>query len=140
MKNKNSKSLFFCFITAVILSIFFSICFASEEDYAIVVKTEITAKTTSETFSTVIVITKQSDNGIGLEYLQVICQGKKFNVPQKELSKIKHIDLSTLKISSEAGYPDKNLGPFLYVTIQSSDWKTKYRVIFTEKGYKEILK
>ena len=90
-------------------------------------------------FGIVFVAGKQKRDFSSLASLQLTFGGKSYSVPADELQKIGRVDLSSLRISAEFGYPGKGIGPYVYCTMQSGDWKTKRRLVFSTAGFKERL-
>jgi hypothetical protein len=113
---------------------------ASEEDYAMVSEIEITALTTCTNFGVVKLIAKQSENRARRDSVQVSFKGKTCTVSAAELEKMGFVDLATIRITSDVGYPQRGIGPYLYCTIQTADGKTKHRLVFSSGGFKERSK
>ena len=117
---------------------------ASEEDYAPITKMELTAKTTDNTFGTVTiqVETIQGQDGGGFSSLKVVAKGKSMDVPKEVLAQASRATLMTIIVSSEVGYPDKGLGPYLYVCFSGHDGRRlcRFRLIFDSNGFKELKK
>ena len=130
----------------ILITIISLVCvaYASEEDYAPITKIELTAETPANTFGTVILHaeTIQGQYGVGLSTLTVIARGKTMDVPQIALAQLMQATLATTTISSESGYPDKGLGPYLYVCFSGHDgsMSCRFRLIFDSKGFKELKK
>ena len=115
---------------------------ASEEDYAPITKIELTAKTTDNTFGTVVVQaeTSQGQDGIGFSSLKVVAKGKTMTVPKDVLAQASRATLMTTTISSEVGYPDRGSGPYLYVCFLGHDGTKpcRFRLVFDSNGFKEM--
>jgi hypothetical protein len=109
----------------------------SEEDLAAVTETQVTAHTTVTNFGVVVVTGKQKSDFSALATLQMTFGGKSYSVPADELQKMGRVDLSSLRISAEVGYPDDGIGPYVYCTLQTGDWKKKHRLVFSTTGFKE---
>ena len=90
-----------------ILMLLVGLASASEEDYAPITKLELTAKTTDNTFGTVVVQaeTYQGQDGIGFSSFKVIAKGKTMSVPKDVLAQASRATFMTMTISSEVGYP-----------------------------------
>ena len=120
------------------------VVYASEEDYAAVTKMELTAKTTDNTFGTVIIQaeTIRGQEGVVFSSLKVVARGKSMDVPKAILAQACRATLMTTTISSEVGYPDKGLGPYLCVCFSGHDGTKpcRFRLIFDTNGFKELKK
>ena len=109
----------------------------SEEDFAAVTEIQITAQTTVTNFGVVVVAGKQKPDFSSLAELQMTFGAKSYSAPADELQKMGRVDLSSLRISAEVGYPERGIGPYVYCTMQSGDWKIKHRLVFSSTGFKE---
>lgn len=120
------------------------IAYASEEDYAQITKLELTAKTTENTFGSVILQAEivQGQDGVGFSSLKIIAKGKAMDVPKDVLVQASRVTFMSTTISSEVGYPDKGLGPYLYVCFSAHDGTTpcRFRLVFDPNGFKEMKK
>ena len=117
---------------------------ASEEDYAPITKIELTAKTTDNTFGTVVVQaeTSQGQGGIGFASLTVTAKGKTMSVPKDVLAQASRATFMTMTVSSEVGYPDVGIGSYLYICFLGHDGTKpcRFRVVFDANGFKEMKK
>jgi len=107
----------------------------SEEDFAAVTEIQITAHTTVTNFAVVVVTGKQKTDYSALATLQMTFSGKSYSVPADELQKMGRVDLSSIRISAEVGYPDDGIGPYVYCTMKTGE-KT-HRLVFSTTGFKE---
>jgi len=127
-----------------ILALVVGVASASEEDYAPITKVELTARTTDNTFGKVVVQaeTTQGQDGTGLSSLKVIAKGRTINVPREVLAQASRATLITTTISSEVGYPDQGIGPYLYVCFLGHDGTKpcRFRLVFDGNGFKEMKK
>lgn len=127
-----------------ILMLLVGLASASEEVYAPITKLELTAKTTENTFGTVVVQaeTSQGRDGIGFASLKVIAKGKTMSVPKDVLAQALRATFMTMTISSEVGYPDDGIGPYLYICFLGHDGtkQCRFRLVFDANGFKEIKK
>ena len=127
-----------------ILALVAGVASASEEDYAPITKIELTAKTTDNTFGTVVLQaeTSQGQDGIGFSSLTVIAKGKTMSVPKDVLAQASRATFMTTTISSEVGYPDRGIGPYLYVCFLGHDGTKpcRFRLVFEANGFKEMKK
>jgi hypothetical protein len=127
-----------------ILAFVAGVASASEEDYAPITKIELTAKTTDNSFGIVVVKaeTSQGQDGIGLSSLTVIAKGNTMSVPNDALAQASRATFMTTTISSEVGYPDRGIGPYLYVCFLGHDGTKpcRFRLVFDAGGFKEIKK
>jgi len=132
-------------IRQLVMVIFLAgVAYASEEDYAQITKMELTARTTENTFGTVIVQaeTVQRQDGVGFSSLKVIAKDKTMDVPQDVLAQASRTTFMTTTISSEVGYPHKGIGPYLYVCFSGYDGTKpcRFRLVFDSHGFKEMKK
>jgi len=113
-----SKLVSLIFSYLIILSGTTTPLFASEEDFAIWRNLQLEVEATS--FGKVLLDVGVSNGMEGpvLSSMSLSIEGRKFEVPPAELSKLIRADLSSLKVTSEVGYPQKGLGPFLYVKLR----------------------
>jgi hypothetical protein len=128
----------------LILALVAGVASASEEDYAPIKKIELTAKTTDNTFGTVVVQaeTSQGQDGTGLSSLTVIAKSKTMSVPKDALAQASRANFMTTTLSSEVGYPDHGIGPYLYVCFLGHDGTKpcRYRLVFDAGGFKAMKK
>lgn len=110
---------------------------ASEEDHALIQEISLTARSTSEAFGEVRVSARVAKDTYHLEQLEVTIQGKSHVVPAEKLSAAGGVDLSAMRVSSEAGYPDKGFGPSLYVTFPATGDRPRTRFTFAPDGFRE---
>jgi len=117
---------------------------ASEEDYGAITRVELTARTTSNTFGVVVVRadTAEVPGGFKLSALSVKAKGKTWNVPKQELAKIAAAVFLSARISSEVGYPQSGIGPYLYLSFSGSDGTAdcRFKLTFDSSGFKELAK
>jgi hypothetical protein len=127
-----------------ILALVVGVAAASEEDYAPITRLELTAKTTDNTFGTVLVQaeTSQGQDGIGFSSLKVTAKGKTMSVPKDDLAQASRATFMTMTISSEVGYPDRGIGPYLYICFLGHDGtkQCRFRLVFDANGFKEMKK
>jgi len=127
-----------------LLPLLVGVAWASQEDFAPITKLELTAKTTRNTFGTVVVQAEafQAQNGTGLSSLKVVANGKTLSVPRDVLAKVARPAFMTTTISSEVGYPDSGIGPFLYVGFLGHDGTEpcRFRMMFDRNGFREMKK
>lgn len=127
-----------------ILALVVGVASASEEDYAPITKLELTAKTTDNTFGTVVVQaeTSQGQDGIGFASLKVIAKGKTMSVSKDVLAQASHATFMTMTVSSEVGYPDDGIDPYLYISFLGHDGakQCRFRLVFDANGFKEMKK
>ena len=131
------------FITIAILFLLINAfyCSASEEDFAVVTSADLVAQTTCKEFGEVNVKAQVNRiaEGFIVSMLSVSWKGKAHPIPKEELQRITDVDLSSLVVSCEGGYPSVGLGPYLYIRFKKFGTETKYyRLIFDMHGFKEL--
>lgn len=128
----------------ILLATLVGMASASEEDYATLTKVELTARTTDNTFGTVVVQAEMVhvQGSIRFSSLTLAAKGKTMSVPEDALVQAKSVLFTTMTVSSEVGYPDKGIGPYLYVCFIGFDGTKlcRFRSIFDSKGFKEMKK
>lgn len=131
-------------LTAIVTALLVGSVIASEEDYAQITRIELTAKTADNTFGSVILKgeTTQGQEGMSFSALSVTAKGKTVDVPKDVLARISRAAIMTTTVSAEAGYPDKGMGPFLYVCFLGHDGANpcRFRLVFDKDGFKELKK
>lgn len=116
-------------------------CFSSEEDFAPITAFQLEAQTTENTFGKVLLSATltRGQSGELFSSLVVEINGKKHSVPEDQLVRMTRVYRSTLTISSEVGYPNKGIGPYLYIRFDGHDGEPKkYLIIFDSSGFKEL--
>jgi len=121
-----------------------TICGASEEDYAPITAITIEAETTTNTFGRVVVSATLANGIEGLVFSSLVVQmkGSQHSVPQDQLAEAARVYCSTLSVSSEVGYPEKGIGPYLYIHFDGHDGtkQVKFCLTFDENGFVELKK
>ena len=117
-------------------------CHASEEDYALITSVQFEAETTVNTFGKVLVSVDLMNGQSGPLFSSLVVEmnGKKHSVPANQLSRMSRAYYSTLKVSSEVGYPERGIGPYLYIRFDghAGSKPQNYLVIFDKTGFKEL--
>ena len=117
-------------------------CYASEEDYAAITAIQLEAQTSDNTFGKVNLCATFTNEMEGTIFtsLSVDMKGKKCSVPKDELDQVARVHFSTIRISSEVGYPNRGIGPYLYIRFSGHDGtkQQKYQIIFDSTGFKEM--
>ena len=117
---------------------------ASEEDYAAITAIRIEAMTTENTFGRVIVSATFTNGMEGTIFtsLAVDAGGKTLTAPAEQLQDAARVYPASIMVSSEVGYPDDGLGPYVSVHYNGYDGTApaKYSVVFDSNGFKGIDK
>jgi len=117
---------------------------SSEEDRAVITGIELTAQTTVSTFGAVVLMGGTTPDGQGSRFtsLAVIANGKKMAVPAAVLESMTGADVMSAQILSEAGYPARGIGPYLYVDLKGRTGPDKllFRLTFDANGFVEMTK
>ena len=117
---------------------------ASEEDYAAITAIRMEAMTTENTFGKVIASATFSYGmeGTILTSLSVEAGGKTLTAPADKLQDAARVYPASIEVSSEVGYPEDGLGPYVTVHFNGYDGTAaaKYSVVFDSNGFKGIDK
>ena len=117
-------------------------CFASEEDYAPITAIQFEAQTTDNTYGKVHLRASFTNGMEGTIFtsLSIDMKGQIHSVPKDELGRVARVHFSTIRISSEVGYPNRGIGPYLYIRFSGHDGTKpqEYQLIFDSTGFKEM--
>jgi hypothetical protein len=117
-------------------------CFASEEDYAPITAIQLESQTTDNTFDKIHLRATFTNGMEGTIFtsLSIDMKGKNHSVPKNELDRVARVHYSTIRVSSEVGYPNRGIGPYLYIRFSGHDGTKpqNYQLIFDATGFKEL--